>query len=40
MEESIRVETVGTSEAWADCMKRYFDTLVAGEAKPVHEEEV
>jgi hypothetical protein len=34
------VETVGTSEAWADCMKRYFDTLIAGEAKPVHEEEV
>ena len=34
------VETVGTPEAWADLMKRYGDTLAAGEATPVHEEVV
>ncbi len=40
MEDDIVVETVDTLEAWADLMKRYGDTLAAGEAKPVHEEEV
>ena len=40
MEDAIVVETVGTPEAWTDFMKRYCDTLAAGEAKPVHEEEV
>jgi hypothetical protein len=40
MEDDIVVETVDTPEAWADLMKRYGDTLAAGEAKPVHEEEV
>jgi len=40
MEEAIVMETVGTPEAWADCMKRYGDTLATGEATPVHEEEV
>ncbi len=40
MEDSIVVDTVGTPEAWADLMKRHGDTLAAGEAKPVHEEEV
>ena len=40
MEDDIVVETVDTPEAWADVMKRYGDTLAAGEAKPVHEEEV
>ena len=39
-EDAIVVETVGTSEVWADFMKRYSDTLAAGEAKPVSEEEV
>ena len=39
MEDSIIVEAVGIPEAWADCMQRYVDTLAAGEAKPVHEEE-
>ena len=40
MAGAIVVETVGTPEAWTDFMKRYCDTLIAGEAKPVHEEEV
>ena len=40
MEDFIVVETVGTPEAWTDWMQRYVDTLAAGEAKPVHEEEV
>ena len=40
MEDARVVETVGTPEAWADFMKRYGDTLAAGEATPVHEEEV
>jgi len=40
MEDSMRVEAVGIPEAWADCMPRYVDILAAGEAKPVHEEEV
>jgi hypothetical protein len=40
MEDAMIVETVGTPEAWADFMKQYGDTLAAGEAKPVHEEEV
>jgi hypothetical protein len=40
MEDAIVVETVGTPEAWANFMKRYGDTLAAGGAKPVHEEEV
>ena len=40
MEDDIVVETVDTLEAWADLMKRYGDTLAAGEATPVHEEEV
>lgn len=40
MEDFIVVETVGTPESWADFMKRYCDILAAGEAKPVHEEEV
>ena len=40
MEDDIVVETLDTLEAWADLMKRYGDTLAAGEAKPVHEEEV
>jgi hypothetical protein len=40
MEDAIVIETVGTSEVWVDCMKRYYDTLAAGEAKPAHEEEV
>ena len=39
MEDSMVVETVATPEAWADCMQRYVDTLAAGEAKPVPEEE-
>jgi len=39
MEDAIVVETVGPPEAWADLMKRYGDTLAAGEATPVHEEE-
>jgi hypothetical protein len=34
------VDTVCTSKAWVDVMKRYFDTLAAGEVKPVPEEEV
>jgi hypothetical protein len=40
MEDAIVVKTVGTPEAWADFMKQCSDTLAAGEAKPVHEEEV
>jgi len=31
---------LGTPEAWADLMKRDSDTLAAGEATPVPEEEV
>ena len=34
------MDTVGIPEAWGDVMKRYGDTLAAGETKPVHEEEV
>jgi len=40
MEDYILADTVGTPEAWANFMKRYGDTLAAGGAKPVHEEEV
>ena len=40
MEDAMGVETVGTPEAWADLMKRYVDTLAAGEATPVPEEDV
>jgi len=40
MEDVIIVETVGTPEVWADLMKRYSDTLAAGEVQPVPEEEV
>jgi hypothetical protein len=40
MEDAIVVETVGTPEVWVDVMQRYGDTLAAGEAKPVPEEEV
>ena len=40
MEDAIVVETVGPPEAWTDLMKRYCDTLAAGEATPAHEEEV
>jgi hypothetical protein len=40
MEDAIVVETVGTPEVWAGCMKQSCDTLAAGEAKPVREEEV
>jgi hypothetical protein len=39
-EDVIVVETVCTPEAWVDLMQRYGDTLAAGEAKPVPEEEV
>jgi hypothetical protein len=35
-----RVDTVYTSAVCIDLMKRYFDTLAAGEATPVPEEEV
>jgi hypothetical protein len=40
MEDAIVVETVGPPEVWVDVMQRYGDTLAAGEAKPVPEEEV
>jgi hypothetical protein len=40
MEDYILADTVGTPEAWGDLMKRYVDTLAAGEATPVPEEEV
>jgi len=40
MGDDLVVETVNTPEVWADLMQRYGDTLAAGEAKPVHEEEV
>ena len=40
MVDAIVVEIVGTPEARADCMKQSCDTLAAGEAKPVREEEV
>ena len=40
MEDAIVVEAVATPEAWADLIKRYCDTLAAGEATPVPEEEV
>ena len=40
MEDAIIVETVDTPEARTDLMLRYGDTLAAGEAQPVHEEEV
>ena len=40
MADAMVVETVWTPEAWADVMQWYGDTLAAGEAKPVPEEEV
>jgi len=39
-EDAIVVETVCAPEAWVDVMQRYGDTLAAGEATPVPEEEV
>jgi hypothetical protein len=39
-ENFLVVETVCTPKAWVALMQRYGDTLAAGEATPVPEEEV
>ena len=40
MGDAMFVDTVWTPEAWVDLMKQSCDTLAAGEAKPMPEEEV
>jgi hypothetical protein len=40
MDDAMFVDTVWTPETWVALMKRSCDTLAAGEAKPVPEEEV